>query len=98
MLQAIVNGRVLLPDRAVENACLLFGEKIEALVAPGDVPAGAARIDAGGAYVLPGLIDMHIHGYLGADASDGSFEGLRTMAEGVAKNGVTVAVARKETL
>ena len=44
MLQAIVNGRVLLPDRAVENACLLFGEKIEALVAPGDVPAGAARI------------------------------------------------------
>lgn len=89
MLQAIVNGRVLLPDRAVENACLLFGEKIEALVAPGDVPAGAAKIDAGGAYVLPGLIDMHIHGYLGADASDGSFEGLRTMAEGVAKNGVT---------
>ena len=47
MLQAIVNGRVLLPDRAVENACLLFGEKIEALVAPGDVPADAARIDAG---------------------------------------------------
>ena len=39
--------------------------------------------------MLPGLIDMHIHGYLGADASDGSFEGLRTMAEGVAKNGVT---------
>lgn len=50
MLQAIVNGRVLLPDHAVENACLLFGEKIEALVTPGGVPADAARIDAGGAY------------------------------------------------
>ena len=44
MLQAIVNGRVLLPDRAVENACLLFGEKIEALVAPGDVQIGRAHV------------------------------------------------------
>ena len=39
--------------------------------------------------MIPGLLDMHIHGYLGEDASDGSFDGIRIMAEGVAKNGVT---------
>jgi N-acetylglucosamine-6-phosphate deacetylase len=32
---------------------------------------------------------MHIHGYLGEDASDGSREGLRVIAEGIVKNGVT---------
>ena len=37
----------------------------------------------------PGFVDVHIHGYLGEDASDGSAEGLRTMASGIVKNGVT---------
>ena len=32
---------------------------------------------------------MHIHGYLGADVSDGDADGIRKMAEGIAKNGVT---------
>ena len=27
-MRAIINGKVVLPDRAVENACLLFDEKI----------------------------------------------------------------------
>lgn len=89
MLQAILNGQMFLPDRIEKNACLLFEDRILGLVSESALPADARRIDAGGAYVIPGLIDMHIHGYLGEDASDGSFEGLRTMAEGVAQNGVT---------
>lgn len=88
-MQAIVNGKIVLPDRLVEGSALLFAQKIEGVVALSEVPADAERIDAAGGYVIPGLIDMHIHGYLGEDASDGSFDGLRTMAEGVAKNGVT---------
>lgn len=55
----------------------------------GEIPAGAERLDAQGRMVLPGLMDLHIHGYQGEDASDGSFEGLKVMAQGVAKNGVT---------
>ena len=54
MLQAIVNGRVLLPDRAVENACLLFGEKIEALVAPGTCPPARRRSTPGARMCFPG--------------------------------------------
>ena len=57
----------------------------------GEIPSESAAtvLDAQGCVVSPGLIDMHVHGYLGADASDGSFEGLRVMAEGLARNGVT---------
>ena len=88
-MQAILNGKIVLPDRVVEGSALLFEEKILGVVPAAEVPAEAQVIDAAGNLVIPGLIDMHIHGYLGEDASDGSFEGIRTMAEGVAKNGVT---------
>ena len=88
-MRAIINGKIVLPDRLLENAAIVFGSKIEGIVSPEAIPAGAEIIDAKGNYVIPGLIDMHIHGYLGEDASDGSFAGIQTMAEGVAKNGVT---------
>lgn len=86
-MKAIVNGKIVLPDHVEEGGCLLFDEKIHGICdRPGE---NVEIIDARGMYVLPGLFDIHIHGYLGEDASDGSFEGLRTMAEGVAQNGVT---------
>lgn len=88
-MKAIVNGKIVLPDGIAEGRALLFAERIAGIVEAADVPADAERIDAGGGYVLPGLIDMHIHGYMGADASDGSYEGLRTIARGIAQNGVT---------
>ena len=87
-MHAIINGRIVMPDGIAQGA-LLYDEKILGVVAPAEIPAGAEIIDAEGRYVIPGLIDMHIHGYLGEDASDGSFDGIRIMAEGVAKNGVT---------
>ena len=46
-------------------------------------------LDARGLYVLPGLVDIHIHGWMGADFSDGDPRGLRKMAEGLLREGVT---------
>lgn len=45
--------------------------------------------DLNGAYVIPGLIDVHNHGNSGADFSDGDYDGLKTMAAYLAKNGIT---------
>lgn len=86
-MKAIVNGRILLPDREVNDQALLFDRTIQGVISR---PAeGCEIIDAGGDYVSPGFVDVHIHGYLGADASDGEAEGLKTMAEGILRNGVT---------
>ncbi|MBQ8507260.1 MAG: N-acetylglucosamine-6-phosphate deacetylase [Clostridia bacterium] len=88
-MHAIINGRIVLPNQILENSVLLYDEKITGFVPANEIPADAEIIDAKGNLVIPGLVDMHIHGYLGEDASDGSFDGIRTMAEGVTKNGVT---------
>ena len=55
-------------------------------------------IDLDGAYVIPGLVDIHIHGAVGADASDGDAEGLRRMARFLAKKGVTSFLPTTMTL
>ena len=45
--------------------------------------------DLGGAYVIPGLIDIHTHGNSGADFSDGNYDDDVKMAGYLAKNGIT---------
>ena len=88
-MKAILGGKIVTPSAIVDGMAVLFEDRILDLVPESAVPEQAEKIQANGNYVLPGLVDMHIHGYLGADASDGTAEGLKTMAEGVAKNGVT---------
>ena len=43
-------------------------------------------IDASGLYVIPGLVDIHIHGAMGCDFSDGSAEGLLKIAKYLRSN------------
>ena len=88
-MKAIVNGKLILKDRIVEGKALLYTDVIEGIVDADKVPADAEIIDAAGKYVAPGLIDLHIHGYLGKDVCDGSEESMRTICEGIVKNGVT---------
>ncbi len=89
-MKCIINGKILLKDRIAENLAIIFDQKIEKIADLKDIDTSDYEvIDAKGKFVSPGLVDMHIHGYLGADVSDGDAEGLKKMAEGIIKNGVT---------
>ena len=55
-------------------------------------------VDLNKAYVIPGLVDVHIHGAMGADFSDGDYEGLVKMAGYLAQKGVTSFAPASMTL
>lgn len=89
-MKCIINGRIVLPDSVVTGMALVFDETIKGIVPESDICVDDYEvIDAKGNLVAPGLVDIHIHGYLGEDTSDGKKDGLKTMAAGIAKNGVT---------
>lgn len=88
-MKAITGGKIILKDRVAENCALLYTDKIEGIVPSGLIPEGCEIIDAEGGYIAPGLIDMHIHGYLGKDVCDGEEESIRTISKGLLANGVT---------
>ena len=89
-LTYIKNGKIVLPYGVVCDKLLAFDRdsgKICGIV--DELPEGADTIDAAGNFVAPGLVDIHIHGYLGEDTCDAKPEGIKKMAYGVAQNGVT---------
>lgn len=88
-MKAIKNGKIILKDGIVENCALLYSDIIEGIVPVEHIPDGTEIIDAKGGYISPGLIDIHIHGYLGKDVCDGEEDSIRTISEGLLKNGVT---------
>ena len=89
-MKAILHGRVLMPDREIRDKALLYNDKIIGLANEDEAIAQADEcMDAQGAYVSPGLIDVHIHGYAGVDVSDDKPDDVRLMARSLLQNGVT---------
>ena len=70
-----VDDHFILCSFTVENG--VFTEISEDTTSAGE--------DLAGAYVIPGLIDIHNHGNSGADFSDGDDEGLQRMARYLAQ-------------
>ena len=65
MKTALVNVRILDGHEDMEPregcAVLIDGEKISGIVPEAEVPADYPKTDLGGRYLLPGLINMHVH-------------------------------------
>lgn len=59
----IKNGRIIDPSQGIDDTLDLVVENglVKAIGKGLSVPEGVKTIDAGGNYVVPGLIDMHVH-------------------------------------
>lgn len=91
MLTALINGRVLTDRGAVEGRAVLIEDaRIQDVVRPSEIPAGASRRDLGGALLLPGFLDIQVNGGGGALFGDApSVETIRTIAEAHSRFGTT---------
>ena len=86
-MKAIINGKIILNDSIIEQKIILFEDKI--LDITDDLPDQVDIIDAKGAYVGAGLIDIHIHGAGGADVMDANDDTIETISQLLVKFGVT---------
>jgi len=86
----IHNGKLITPNKIIANGSVLIKDGTIAAVAENnlDVP-DALIIDAGGKYISPGFIDIHVHGGGGYDFMDNTVEAFLKIAETHARFGTT---------
>jgi N-acetylglucosamine-6-phosphate deacetylase len=99
-LQAIFARRALTPQHEIADAVVLIdGEKIASVGRKDEVavPASARRYDKRDLSIVPGFIDVHIHGAAGYDVMDASPEALAAITAGVAAGGTTSLAATTVT-
>lgn len=83
----VLQGTLVLPDRMVRRGQLVIGG--DRIAEIGDEGRYAVTHDYGDAYILPGLIDLHVHGMAGGDVMDGSRGSIDLMSRRFATHGVT---------
>ena len=68
----LAGGDLVLPDRVLSGGSLILdGGRIAAVDPARVAPAGATLVEVSGCYIVPGFVDVHVHGVLGHDTLDG---------------------------
>jgi N-acetylglucosamine-6-phosphate deacetylase len=85
------NARVVLAERTIESANLFVDHgRIAAILDSSEpLPSASLTFDLAGMTLLPGFIDVHIHGAAGVDTMDASPDGLHRVSSFLARNGIT---------
>jgi dihydroorotase len=97
MKTLIINARLIDPAAGVDavSSVLIEDGKVAAVGAPADKAAGAEVFDAKGLWLLPGLVDLHVHlREPGQEGKESIYSGTRAAAAG----GVTTLVAMPNTV
>jgi N-acetylglucosamine-6-phosphate deacetylase len=99
-MQAIFADRAFTPHEEIADAVVLVdGPKIVAVGRRGDVsiPPAVRRFDGRGLTIIPGFVDVHIHGGGGRDVMEGTNEALAQITAIAAAHGTTSLVATTVT-
>jgi N-acetylglucosamine-6-phosphate deacetylase len=92
--------RAFTPFEEIADAVIVInGGKISAIGPRGkvDAPRGVRELHAAGKTMVPGFVDVHIHGAGGHDVMEGGREALEIIAATVATHGTTSLVATTVT-
>jgi N-acetylglucosamine-6-phosphate deacetylase len=86
----IVNGHVITPEGIIRNGSVLIKEGIIDGISDHDLEMPEAMVlDAGGRYISPGFIDIHVHGGGGYDFMDNTVQAFLEIAKTHARYGTT---------
>lgn len=96
MKYALVNGVIFDGTRDMQPktgmAVLVDGEIIKDIVPVGDVPSDYRKVNLGGEYLMPGLINMHVH-LAGSGKPQKKQRDNEKLVKTIMKNPITRAIA-----
>ncbi|MGI5962880.1 MAG: N-acetylglucosamine-6-phosphate deacetylase [Lawsonibacter sp.] len=90
-----IGNALLFLNGRFQMGSIAFDRGIITEIGPASAPCD---LDAEGMYVVPGFVDVHTHGAMNQDFSDGNPEGLPTLSRYYARHGVTSFLATTMTL
>ncbi|MDH8678710.1 N-acetylglucosamine-6-phosphate deacetylase [Fusibacter bizertensis] len=103
-MKAIKGAKIVIGNKILEDHVLVFDENIKAIESSENF---AKRLTIGDEEIevitcegtlVPGFVDIHIHGACGHDVMDGSFEAIDGIAKGIVKTGTTAFLATTMTM
>lgn len=97
-MKILVGGSLVQAGSEVSDMAVLFNETIEAIIPAAEISRYGGEVIEYEGTLLPGFIDIHIHGSGGADTMDGSLESLDTIAQTIVKSGTTSWLATTMTM
>lgn len=86
----LTGASMVLPDRVLSGGTLVIEGARIAAIEPHHIQAGPGEsgVDLAGRWLLPGFIDLHVHGLSGSDVLDGD-GAVAKIAAGMPRHGVT---------
>ncbi|WP_088067888.1 N-acetylglucosamine-6-phosphate deacetylase [Gottfriedia luciferensis] len=89
-MKSIINVKIYTGTEVIENGYIRYDEKITRIEhMESFISEGEEIIDGTGTVIIPGMIDIHIHGAYDVDAMDANPNTMVTMSKKMMKEGVT---------
>ncbi len=89
----IQHATIITPDQSIADSVVIIEDErilaIESRIHLTDFPDQTEIIDATNLFVMPGLIDIHVHGGAGSDTMDATPDCLKNMSNFFVQHGVT---------
>ena len=90
MLVQIINGKIHTPQGWLRNGSVIINDNKILEVSNCDLAVvGAKIIDAKGMYIVPGGVEIHVHGGGGRDFMEGTEDAFRTAVDAHMQHGTT---------
>lgn len=90
-MKAVLNSKIITWQGILHNHVVIFEDKILGIIPKEQLENHQIdeQIDAGGKYLSPGFIDIHVHGCNGFDTMDEDEKALAFIGKGILQAGVT---------
>ncbi len=89
----IINAKIVLVDRVIDNGFVVIENGLIKEIKEGKYAGNDEVFDAEGKVLMPGFIDVHVHGSCGIDFMDADIEDYQIISRSMYEEGVTTFLA-----